>query len=120
METATPRRKVKLTVNSSARVVAALGRVYTPTPTTQIPDQPGEDHRAGDRADGSATVMDRPPSSRGRAVAVPPWTAAIDDTMVRPSPKPSWEVRALSRWKGWKIRSASAGLITGPVFATVR
>ena len=28
-------------------------------------------------------------------------------TIVRPSPNPSWEVRSLSRWKGWKMRSAS-------------
>ena len=36
----------------------------------------------------------------------------MDATMVRPSPKPSWEVRSLSRWNGWKMRSASAGLMT--------
>ena len=41
-------------------------------------------------------------------MAVPPWIAAMDATMVRPSPKPSWEVRSLSRWNGWKIRPASA------------
>jgi hypothetical protein len=35
-------------------------------------------------------------------VAVPPWIAAMDATMARPSPKPSWEVRSLSRWNGWK------------------
>jgi hypothetical protein len=37
---------------------------------------------AGDPADGKVTVTDRPPSSRGWALAVPPWTAAIDATMV--------------------------------------
>jgi hypothetical protein len=26
----------------------------------------------------------------------------MDATMARPSPKPSWEVRSLSRWNGWK------------------
>jgi hypothetical protein len=55
----------------------------------------------------------------GRAATVPPWTAAIEVTMARPSPKPSWDVRSLSRWKGWKMRSVSAGLMTGPVLATV-
>src|SRR6185437_16213722 len=70
-------------------------------------------------AEGMVTVTDRPPSSRGQAVAVPPWIAAMDATMARPSPKPSWEVRSLSRWNGWKMRPASAGLMTGPVLATV-
>ena len=70
-------------------------------------------------AEGMVTVTDRPPSSRGWAVAVPPWIAAMDATMARPSPKPSWEVRSLSRWNGWKMRSTSAGLMTGPVLATV-
>jgi L-glyceraldehyde 3-phosphate reductase len=60
-------------------------------------------------AEGIVTVTDRPPSARGRAVAVPPWIAAMDATMARPSPKPSWDVRSLSRWNGWKMRSASAG-----------
>ena len=67
----------------------------------------------------SLTITARPPSSRGRAVAVPPWTAAMDATMVRPSPKPSWEARSLSRWNGSKMRSASAALMSGPVFATI-
>ena len=74
---------------------------------------------AGMPAEGMVTVTDRPPSLRGRAVAVPPWIAAMEATMVRPSPEPSWEVRSLSRWNGWKMRSASAGLMRGPVLATV-
>ena len=65
------------------------------------------------------TVTDRPPSSRGRAVAVPPWITAMDATMARPSPKPSWDVRWLSRSNGSKMRLASAGLMTEPVLATV-
>ena len=36
-------------------------------------------------------------------MAVPPWMAAMDATMARPSPKPSREVRS----------------VTGPVLATV-
>jgi putative ABC transport system permease protein len=32
------------------------------------------------------TVTVRPPLARGRAVTVPPWTAAMDATMARPSP----------------------------------
>jgi hypothetical protein len=52
-------------------------------------------------------------------LAVPPWIAAMDATMDRPSPEPSWDVRSLSRWNGWKMRPASAGLMTGPVLATV-
>lgn len=32
----------------------------------------------------------------------------MDATMARPSPKPSCDVRSLSRWNGWKMRSASA------------
>jgi len=59
-----------------------------------------------------ATVTDRPPSSRGRAVAVPPWIAAMDATMARPSPKPSWDVRSLSRSNGWKMRPASAARLS--------
>src|ERR1700722_18456067 len=43
----------------------------------------------------------------------------MDATMARPSPEPSCEVRSLSRWKGWKMRSTSARLISGPVLATV-
>ena len=43
----------------------------------------------------------------------------MDVTMVRPRPNPSWEVRSLSRWNGWKMRPASSGLTTGPVLATV-
>src|SRR6266849_10930732 len=74
---------------------------------------------AGAPAQGIVTVTDRPPSLRGRAVAVPPWIAAIDATMARPSPEPSWDVWSLSRWNGWKMRPASAGLMTGPVLATV-
>src|SRR5580704_2836429 len=74
---------------------------------------------AGAPAEGIVTVTDRPPSVRGRAVAVPPWIAAMDATMARPSPEPSWDVRSLSRWNGWKMRPASAGLMTGPVLATI-
>src|ERR1700691_1677396 len=74
---------------------------------------------AGAPAWGMVTVTDSPPSSRGRAGGVPPWIAAMDATMARPSPEPSWEVRSLSRWNGWKMRPASAGLMTGPVLATV-
>ena len=33
--------------------------------------------------------------------------------------EPSWEVRSLSRWNGWKMRSASRGLMIGPVLFTV-
>jgi hypothetical protein len=40
------------------------------------------------------TVTDRPPSLRGCAVAVPPWIVAMDATMARPSPEPSWDVRS--------------------------
>jgi len=40
-------------------------------------------------AEGIVTVIDRPPWSRGWAVAVPPWMAAMDFTIARPSPKPS-------------------------------
>jgi hypothetical protein len=43
----------------------------------------------------------------------------MDATMVRPRPKPSSQLRSLSRWKGSKMRSASAGLMSVPVFATV-
>ena len=75
--------------------------------------------RAGALAEGIVTVTDRPPSSRGRAVTVPPWIAAMDATMARPSPKPSLDVRSLSRSNGWKMRRAPAGLTTGPVLATV-
>ncbi len=50
---------------------------------------------------------------------MPWWTAVIDATMARPSPKPWLEVRSRSRWKGWKIRSVSAGLMVGPVFVTI-
>jgi hypothetical protein len=64
------------------------------------------------------TVRVRPPSARGRAVAVPPWIAAMDVTMASPSPKPSWVVRLLSRWNGWKMRSMSSVLMTAPVLAT--
>jgi hypothetical protein len=39
----------------------------------------------------------------------------MDSTMVSPSPKPSWEVRSLSRWNGSKIRSTSVGLMGVPV-----
>src|SRR5258708_31454938 len=74
---------------------------------------------AGAPAEGIVTVADRPRSLGGRAVAVPPWIAAMDATMARPSPEPSWDVRSLSRWNGWKLRPASAGLMTGPVLATV-
>jgi len=77
------------------------------------------DDRSLTKASGIVTVTDRPPSSRGRAVAVPPWIAAMDATMARPSPKPSWDVRSLSRWNGWKMRPASAGLMTGPVLVTI-
>jgi hypothetical protein len=73
----------------------------------------------GGPAEGIVTVTDRPPSSRGQAVTVPPWSAAMDATMARPSPKPSWDVRSLSRWNGWKMRSTSAGLMTGPALATL-
>ena len=45
---------------------------------------------------------------------MPPWTAAIDATMARPRPKPSWDVRSLSRSNGWKIRAASAALSEMP------
>jgi hypothetical protein len=55
------------------------------------------------------TVTVRPPLVRGRAVTVPPWTAAMDATMARPSPEPSCAVRSLSRWNGWKMRPVSAG-----------
>jgi hypothetical protein len=65
------------------------------------------------------TVTARPPPSRGRAVTVPPWIAAMDATMARPSPKPSWDVRSRSRWNGWKMRLVSAAATTGPVLATV-
>src|ERR1700691_6750087 len=75
---------------------------------------------AGAPSWGMVTVTDSPPSSRGRAVAVPPWIAAMDATMARPSPEPSWEVRSLSRWNGWKMRLALAWLITGPGLVTVR
>ena len=44
--------------------------------------------------DGIVTVTDRPPSARGLAVAVPPWIAAMELTMARPSPNPSWAVRS--------------------------
>ena len=57
--------------------------------------------------EGIVTVTVRPPSLRGRAATVPPWISATDATIVRPSPKPSWDARSLSRWNGWKIRSAS-------------
>ena len=50
---------------------------------------------------------------------MPPWTAAMDATMARPRPKPSWDVRSLSRSNGWKMRAASDALMTGPVLATV-
>jgi Zn-dependent M28 family amino/carboxypeptidase len=40
------------------------------------------------------TVTDRPPSLRGWAVAVPPWIAAMEATMVRPKPEPSWEYQS--------------------------
>jgi hypothetical protein len=70
-------------------------------------------------AEGMVTVTDRPPPSRGLAVAVPPWIVAMESTMARPSPKPSWEVRSVSRWNGWKMRMASPGLMCGPVLATV-
>jgi hypothetical protein len=74
---------------------------------------------AGATAEGMVTVTDRPPSLRGQAVAVPPWIAAMDATMARPSPERSWDVRSLSRWNGWKMRPASVGLTTGPVLATI-
>ena len=47
-------------------------------------------------SEGSVTVIDRPPWSGVCAVAVPPWSAAIEATMVRPSPNPSWVVRSNS------------------------
>src|SRR5215470_443984 len=75
--------------------------------------------RPGRPADGIVNLTDRPPSSRGWALAVPPWIEAIDATMARPRPKPSWEVRSVSRWNGSKIRPASTGLTTRPVLATV-
>jgi hypothetical protein len=66
----------------------------------------------GDR-DGEAAVVAE--AGRGGAAV----DRGEEATMVRPSPEPSWEVRSLSRWNGWKMRSASAGLMTGPVLATV-
>ncbi len=53
-------------------------------------------------APGLVTVTDRPPPTRAWGLTVPPWTAAIDATMVRPSPKQS---RSLSRW--WSGARAS-------------
>jgi CheY-like chemotaxis protein len=50
---------------------------------------PGSVRWPGRPAQGIVTVTDRPPSFRGRAVTVPPWIAAIEATMARPSPKPS-------------------------------
>ena len=46
-------------------------------------------------------------------MTVPPWIAAMDATMARPSPKPSWDVRSLSRWNGWKIRPGMRIWISG-------
>ena len=57
---------------------------------------------AGATAEGMVTVTDRPPSLRGRAVTVPSWIAVMDATIAKPSPKPSWDVRSLSRSNGWK------------------
>jgi hypothetical protein len=41
----------------------------------------------GAPAEGIVTVTHKPPSSRGQAVAVPPWIAAMDATMARAEPE---------------------------------
>ena len=43
----------------------------------------------------------------------------MDATMVRPSPKPSWDARSLSRWNGSKMHSVFDALMSGPVFSTI-
>jgi hypothetical protein len=68
----------------------------------------------GNRASGDARIGPVSPwvrhtwSFRGRTAGA-----------ARPSPAPSCDVRSLSRWNGWKMRMASAGLIRGPVLTTV-
>jgi hypothetical protein len=66
---------------------------------------PMADNVAAVSAEGMVTVTDRPPPSRGLAVAVPRWIVAMESTMARPSPKPSWEVRSVSRWNGMLLYS---------------
>jgi hypothetical protein len=43
---------------------------------------------------GRRTVMSRPPAGTALACTFPLWTAAMDDTRARPSPKPSCRVRS--------------------------
>ena len=46
----------------------------------------------------------RPPSPREQAATAPPWIAAIEATRARPSPKPSCDVRSLSRSTAEDVR----------------
>src|SRR6266568_4095864 len=63
-------------------------------------------------------VMLRPPAGTAVACAVPPCTAAIDETRARPSPKPSWRVRSSSRVNGRNSRPTWPGGMTWPVLTT--
>jgi hypothetical protein len=58
--------------------------------------------------------MSSPPVGTAVASTVPRWTAAIDDTRARPSPKPSWRVRSSSRVKGRNRRSTTSAGTTAP------
>jgi ABC-type lipoprotein release transport system permease subunit len=60
------------------------------------------------------TVTDRPPPSRGQATAVPPWIAAMDATMARPSPKPSREVTGILNLAAYAPEVDSAVLVGFP------
>src|SRR2546430_12943464 len=59
---------------------------------------------------GRRTVILRPPVGTAVACTVPPCTAAIDETRVRPRPKPSWRGGAGGRGGG---RDKGAGPFGG-------
>src|SRR5215469_7034077 len=69
---------------------------------------------------GRQTVMSRPPVEMAVACTVPLWAVAMDDTRVRPRPKPSWRVRSSSRVNGRNRRSTMSAGTTAPVLTTRR
>jgi hypothetical protein len=69
---------------------------------------------------GRETLISSPPVGRAVASTVPPCTVAIDETRVRPSPKPSWPIRSSSRVNGRNRRSTMCAGTTAPVLTTRR